>query len=205
MSRYLYYVGGCNNLPSNYYSEALEFLSYEKSSDQHHASSNIVINGGNYYGYYSGIIADGLSAGKGPIYFEDNEAYSPQTIIGALDVENIASLSVFDDEYIVGMKGYTPELEVLDDKTYHTCKGSGFYTLVVCGNLGYRSQNYGTVLVWHIPIGLLGPYASRIPFQGDNIVRPEANMTDEEAASYILFSGFGLFQNDGEPAYWYAL
>ena len=204
MANYLYYVGGCDQRPSQAgIPGTIEFSWFDIAGTNVVVPSNnvtIANPGGSYDGSFAG---DAFGGGGLNGAYNNNDNWTgdwdaagfggpPQVyVIGAVDIDTYGAADVPGQ-----VNGMFDRNGTLQDLVCH--HGAVDYIVLAPGNVDkFGSQRDGTVLVWYCAGGSLGANANAIglPMAGQNY--PVAGDTDIEAAAKILYHGLGVFRVNG--------
>ena len=206
MANYLYYVGGADERPNQNagITGTYEFSAFDVAGVSGvNASNNLVINaagtpedgqftgdaygGGGYNGGYQHD--DNWTKWMNAAGFNNN-----WFVIGCVDKDLQSDLDIAGQ---VG--GFYDRVGTLVDGVAHQgSMTSGVYTVIVPGSITkFGSQRDGTVLVWYVANGNLGPGANAIGLPMRSASYPVDGDTDTEAAAKILYFGMGVLKNSG--------
>jgi hypothetical protein len=208
MANYLYYIGGADQRPNQdgTITGTYEFSAYDVAGVSGvNPSNNLVINaaGTPENGSFTGD-AYGGGGFSGTYNNADNwtkwmnasgwQAPSQWAVIGCVDKDLAGTLDIAGQ-----VNGFNDRNGTLQDGVSHQgSMTSGVYTVIVPGSVTkFGSQRDGTVLVWYIANGNLGPGANAIGLPMRTASYPVDGDTDLEAAAKILYFGMGVLKNSG--------
>lgn len=208
MANYLYYIGGCDQRPGadSGIAGAYEFSAFDVAGVSGiNRSTNMIINaaGTPQNGAFTGDAYNG-GGFSGAYNSTDNwtkwmnasgyQAPSQWAVIGCVDKDTAPTVEIGPT-----VNGFNDRNGTLTDVVSHQgSMTSGVYTVIVPGSVTkFGSQRDGTVLVWYVANGSLGPGANAIglPMRGQEY--PVDGDTDLEAAAKILYFGMGVLKNSG--------
>lgn len=209
MANYLYYVGGCDQRPNQDagITGTYEFSAFDVAGVSGINPSNnltIAAAGSPYNNTFTG---DAYAGGgfSGAYNNADNwtkwmnasgwQSPSQWAVIGCVDKDLTTGLDIGGQ-----VSGFLDRTGggAADNVSHQGSMTSGVYTVIVPGSVTkFGSQLDGTVLVWYIANGSLGPGANAIglPMRGQEY--PVDGDTDLEAAAKILYFGMGLLKWNG--------
>lgn len=208
MANYLYYVGGCDQRPNQDagITGTYEFSAFDAAGVTGvNPSNNLVIAA-------AGTPEDGFNTGdayagggfSGAYRNADNwtkwmnvsgwQSPSQWAVIGCVDKDLTTGLDIGGQ-----VSGFLDRNGTLADNISHQgSMTSGVYTVIVPGSVTkFGSQRDGTVLVWYVANGSLGPGANAIGLPMRPQEYPVDGDTDLEAAAKILYFGMGVLKNSG--------
>lgn len=202
MANYLYYVGGCDQRPSQAINGAIEFSWFDIAGGTGVQPSNTVTITAATSPYVGTPAGDAFAGGGRNPSYNNNDNWtgdwnaagfqgSPQVyVIGAVDIDTSSP------DVPGQVNGMYDRTGVVQDLVCH--HGAADYIVLAPGNASkFGSQLDGTVLVWYCGAGALGEQANAIglPMSGQDY--PNGSDTDAEAAAKILYYGLGIFRISG--------
>ncbi len=202
MANFLYYIGGCDQRPSQAgIAGAVEFSFFDIAGNTGvNPTNNVTIAaaGSPYDGFFAG---DAFGGGGYNGTYNNNDNWTQHFnsggfgggaqffVIGAVDIDQSQPDVPGQVNGMYDRTGTTQDLIC-----HHGSKSTNYIVLSPGSVTKFGSQLDGTVLVWYMNSGALGEEANAIGLPMAGQQWPRGADSDLEAAAKMLYFGLGVFR-----------